>query len=256
MFVKLKEGKQGELIKESIKRAGSYRKLAKLINIPRSSLAGYIKKSLIHEDKLALILKFLEIKDKNNLIIDRFPDNWKQIKGGKKCVELKKKKGTFEIEMKKWQKLQAKKLKRWHKLMKKEKPEEYYRLQYSRFKKIGGYKFITKRGENVRNTLERDVANILHSLNINYEYEPLINIKNKYFFPDFVIDNKIVIECTMWKGAQKAHKLRDKINILNKKYKVFVVIPKSLYRYYETLDNHLSLLDEFVPVAQTFKAKA
>ena len=95
----------------------------------------------------------------------------------------------------------------------------------------------------------------MFKLKLNYEYEPLVKSEDKYFFPDFLIDDKIIIECTMWRGEVKAYKLKDKIKILEKRYKVFVIIPKDLYSYYRILDNHLILgLDEFASVAQTFLA--
>ena len=60
----------------------------------------------------------------------------------------------------------------------------------------------------------------------------------------------------MWKGLEKAYKLKSKIDMLKKKYNVYVLIPKNLYSYYKILNHHLILgLDEFVLVAQTFKAK-
>jgi len=138
-------------------------------------------------------------------------------------------------------------------MMKLTQPRKYYEMQYSKFKKIGGYNHKTKRGEKVRNILEKQIANILHKLNINYEYEPLIKSDGKYFFPDFIINKKIVIECTSWKGEIKAYKLKEKINHLKKDYNVFVVIPKNLYTYYKILDNYLVKgIEEFVLVAQTF----
>ncbi|MCM8774700.1 MAG: hypothetical protein NC820_08260 [Candidatus Omnitrophica bacterium] len=101
--------------------------------------------------------------------------------------------------------------------------------------------------------MEKEVADLLYTLGIEYKYEPLVNINNNYFFPDFLIGNDVIIECTMWRGYQKAYRLRDKIEYLSKRYKIFVLIPKSLYSYYEILNNHLILgIDEFVPVAQTF----
>ena len=124
---------------------------------------------------------------------------------------------------------------------------------YERFKKIAKYKTQTKKGHFVRNELEQKVANMIFDMKINYEYEPLVKIGNKYFFPDFLINKNIIIECTAWRGETKAYKLKEKIKYLEKKYKTFVVIPKNLYTYYKILDKHLILgLDEFVPVAQTF----
>ncbi len=196
------------------------------------------------------------MSDIESLIEKKFQNNFRQKIGGIKCVEKKKEKGTFERDMKRIQDIQSKKLKKWHKFMKLNRPEEYYSIQYSRFKKMGGYKFKTTKGEKVRNIFEKRIADILTKLNIDYQYEPLIKAEGKYFFPDFVINNKIIIECTMWRGESKAYKIKEKLKYLNKNYKVFVVIPKALYRYYKILNNNLIKgLDEFVPVAQTFLSK-
>ncbi len=253
MFVKLDKERQKELISSAIKKAGSYRKLSESINIPRSSLERYSDSDTIPGEQFNRIIDFLGIKGRNRLILEELADNWKQKIGGERTIIVKKFMGTYKRDLEKAQKKGALKLKEWHKKMKKENPEEYYLCQYSKFKKIGGYKYKTDKGEKVRNKFEKNVADILNKLKINYEYEPLINIDNKYFFPDFLIDNKIIIEATAWKGEIKAYKLRDKIKELKKRYKVYVVIPKTLYRYYKILNNHLILgLDEFVPVAQTF----
>ncbi len=250
MYVRLRD--QKEIINQAIQRAGSYRKLSKRLKIPLSSICDYWSGSTIPKSRFDKIINFLGINQKN-LIVEKLPKNWKQVLGGKNCVKKKIKKGTFEKDLKKAQKKGALKLKEWHKTMKEKKPEEYYLIQYSRFKKIGGYKYQTKKGEKVRNSFEKQVADMLENYGIEYEYEPLINIGKKYFFPDFLINKKIIIECTMWKGESKAYKLREKINILKKKYKIFVIIPKGLYSYYKILDKHLIKgLDEFVPVAQTF----
>lgn len=140
-------------------------------------------------------------------------------------------------------------------MMKLTKPREYYTIQYEKFKKIGGYKYKTKNGEKVRNSFEKEIADKLYDLKVKYEYEPLIKVGEKYFFPDFMINKKIIIECTAWKGETKAYQLKDKINILKKKYKVFVIVPKALYSYYKILDNCLIKdLKDFVLVAQLGRA--
>ena len=250
MYFKIKN--QKDIIKNAVTKANSYRRLSKITNIPKSSLFEYANGRPINEKRLNSILSFLGLK-KSNLIVEELPNNWKQIKGGKRLIEIKKEKGTFNKEMKKWQDFQAKKLKKWHRFMKTKKPNEYYNLQYSRFKKIAEYKYTTLNGEKVRNSLEKETADTLYKLGIKYQYEPLIHVGKDYFFPDFLI-GKNIIECTMWKGIEKAYKLKDKIDILKKQFKVYVLIPKGLYSYYKILNYHLILgLDEFVPVAQTFK---
>ncbi len=95
--------------------------------------------------------------------------------------------------------------------MKENNPEEYYLIQYSRFKKVGDYKLFTLNGEKVRNSLEKDVADILNKNGIKYSYEPLVRVKDRFFFPDFLINDKIILECTMWRGSDKAVKLKEKI---------------------------------------------
>lgn len=251
MYIKLKIHE--DFIRKAIRKAGSYRKLSKELNIPQASLHRYLNRGSIPEERFNSIVKYSKIKEKEKLIEKKLPTNFRQCMGGLKCIIAKKEKGTFDRDMKKLQDIQSEKLKKWHKFMKLNKPRKYYTLQYKRFKKISGYKYKTNRGEDVRNIFEKQIADILAELNIDYKYEPLIKIDNKYFFPDFLIKDKIIIECTMWKGPTKAYNLLNKVNILKRKYNVFVVIPKNLYMYYKMLNNHLILgLDEFAPVAQTF----
>lgn len=244
---------QNLVIQNAIDKVGSYRKLSKIINIPRASLVRYKQGKALPEKRLNSITCLLGIKDKNKIILKELKENWRQIIGGKNCVKIKKAKGTFRKDLEKAQKMGALKLKEWHKKMKRENPREYYLSQYSKFKKIGGYKYKTENEEKVRNLLEKQVADTLRKLKIKYEYEPLIKVGRKYFFPDFLIGNKIIIECTAWKGEEKAYKLKEKIEHLKKDYKVYILIPKNLYSYYKILNNHLILgVDEFVPIAQTF----
>jgi hypothetical protein len=252
MYVKLSKDSQENLIKEAIEKAGSFRKLSKLLKIPRSSIDRYKKSESIPKERFEQIIEFLE-KNIDEIKIEELENNWKQKIGGKNCVIVKKAKGTFKEDLKKAQKSGAKKLKKWHQMMKLTQPRKYYGIQNSKFKKVSRYNYKTNKGEKVRNELEKQIADILYKLEINYEYEPLIKSNKKYFFPDFLIDKKIIIECTSWQGETKAYKLKDKINCLKKDYRVYIVIPKNLYSYYKILDNYLIKgIEEFVLVAQTF----
>ncbi len=255
MYIEIKE-KQREIINSAIKRAGTYRKLSKKIDIPRASLVRYKQEGAIPEDRFSRIIGFLGVQE-SSLKTRKLEDNWRQKTGGLKCVKIKKKKGTFEDQLKRAQMSGAKKLKSWHQRMKKESPQEYYSIQYEKFKKIYGYKFLTKKGEKVRNKLEKDVADMLIKMKINYDYEKLVNVEKRWFFPDFVIDGKIIIECTAWKGETKAYQLLEKIEYYNKaKYTTFVVIPKHLYRKYKVLDKHLILgVEGLARVAQLVRAR-
>lgn len=237
MYIKIKKD-QNILINSAIKKAGSYRKLAKNLEIPKSSLVRYKQLGAIPEKRFKKIIFYLKIKEKN-LSINKLEDNWREKLGGRACVKSKKEKGTFEKQLKEAQKSGIKQIKEWHKKMKKEHPKKYYIMQYEKFKKIYGYKCETNNKEKVRNKFEKDVANKLKKLGIKYEYEPFIKIKEKGFFPDFLINKKIIIEATEWQGKEKAYQLKEKIKYLEKKYVVFVVIPKHLYSKYKILDNNL-----------------
>ena len=242
MYYILKKGRLREIIKTALEKAGSFRKLEAEVQIPKSCLFIYsLEKRAIKNIYLDKLIDYLKISFSKEDIIEELPDNWKQIKGGKNCVERKKENGTFEEQMKKCRNSNPESLRLWHKKMREKNIQEYYLMQYSRFKKIGDYKFLTNNNEKVRNRLEKEVADVLKGLGISYEYEPLVKAGGKHFFPDFLIDNKIIIECTEWRGYDKAVKLKEKIKYLEKKYTVYVVIPKTLKRYYETLNQHLIL---------------
>jgi hypothetical protein len=197
-----------------------------------------MEKRNINKNNLDKLCNYLKIKIDGD-IIKILPSNWRQIKGGKNCVKSKKINGTYEEQLKRFRKKNPQNLKIWHRKLKRENPEKYYLMQYSRFKKVGKYKLTTNNGEKVRNRLEKDVADLLKNLNKNYKYEPLVKARGKYFFPDFLVEDRIIIECTFWRGTDKAIKLKEKIKYFKQKYKVYVVIPKTLKRYYETLNNHL-----------------
>jgi len=249
MYIKLSKASQEDLIKEALEKAGSFRKLSKITKIPRASLNRYKISESIPKERFEQIIKFLG-KNIKEIKTEDLEDNWKQKRGGKNCVIFKKKKGTFKNDLKKAQKSGAKKLKSWHQMMKLTEPRKYQELQHSKFKKIKQYK--TKKGEKVRTQLERQIANELYKLNINYEYEPLIKIGKKYFFPDFLINKKIIIECSSLKGETKAYKLKEKIKHLEKSYKIFVVIPKNLHSYYKILDNYLiKKIEELAKILQS-----
>jgi len=255
MYLILKEGVLREILSKALAKAGNLRILASAVQISRSSLSEhYNEKRTIRKENLDRLLDYLGIFIDEEKIKEKLPINWRQIKGGKRCVELKKQKGTFEKQLQEMRsKIKFNHLKSWHKKMKKEDPEKYHIIQYERFKKVGNYKFITENKEKVRNELEKEIANLLKRLGFDYKYEPLVKAGNKYFFPDFLINDNIIIECTAWRGFDKAIKLKKKIKFLKKKYKVFVVIPKPLKRYYEILNHHLLLgIDDLKQILKKF----
>lgn len=256
MYLYLKEGKLKELILRAKIKEGTLRKLAEKMGISKSALSElYNEKRPVKEELLNKLLNHTKSIIEKEEIEKALPNNWKQVKAGLKGVIIRKNKGTFQKQLELCQKGSSNYMKRWHRNMKEKNSEEYYKLQHSRFKKVDKYKFTTTKGEIVRNKFEKQVADKLNALNVPYSYEPLVKIGKRSFFPDFLINNKIILECTMWRGTDKAIKLKYKIKKLEKKYNVYVVIPKALNNYYQILSKHLILgLDELVPVAQLGRA--
>lgn len=243
-----------EILSIAFHKAGNIRKLEKITGIPRATLSAYhTENRLINLKNLEKIVKYLAIKFPDKEIVKRLPPNWKQVKGGKNSGAIRKREGTFEKQMLLCRKGSSRYMKLWHITMKKLSPEKYYSSQFEKFKKIGLYKFETIGKIKVRNVLEKEIGDILEKIRVDYKYETLVRVGKKVFFPDFFIGGKVIVECTMWRGFDKAIKLKEKIKYLEKKYKVYVVIPKTLNRYYKILNRNLVLgPDEFVPVAQTF----
>jgi len=242
MFVKMHRGELKKLMVAAIQKAGSERKLTKATGIPSITIYYYKNEMYnISEERFNAIIQLLDMSEEANANVEcLLPTNWGRVKGGKNCLAMKKKKGTWNTNFRKMMIGSSKNLKAWHKKMKKEHPVDYHLDQYRRFKKIGGYKYTTIRGEKVRNTLEKKVADFLYNDGRAYEYEPLVKGMKNYYFPDFKMDS-LIIECTMWRGEEKAYKLLHKIRDLEKAgFRVIVIIPPELRRFYKALDTYLT----------------
>src|SRR3989338_2500974 len=213
MYYQLKKEWREQLFRKIIEKLGNNNRAINKMGMEKSAYFAYKNGSrTIPQEILVRLVKIASENLKKEYVQNTFPDNWRQILGGKKCVESKKRKGTFESQMKECHKASSNFMKKHHKKWKDEDPHSYYISQYEKFKKIGGYKYKTIKGEYVRNLLEKTTADSLYKMKIPYKYEPCININKKFFFPDFILNNNIIIECTMWRGYDKAIKLKEKIN--------------------------------------------
>jgi|GEM_PF-1581057 len=247
MFLKFKKGKQAKFIIQAIIKAGSERKLAKIIGIPKGTIYGYkFEVNNISDVRFKIILGFLgdPYSKYRQHIIKELPSNWGKVKGGINCVVKKKQDGTFRETIEKLRKVSSKRMKNWHDQMKRDYPKEYHIWQYERFKKVGrGYTYHLKNQIPVRNKLERKIGNFLISEGINFEYEPYLNVGGKAYFPDFKTNN-IVIEVTEW-----MHPSSKKLAYLNKKIKdykfnsmvVIMFIPPNIRKFYKEIDGYCNI---------------
>ncbi len=244
VFVKLQDNMQRQLVGTAIVKAGSERKLAQLTGMP-SSMVYYYKNCFTNLpfERFKKLVSFIgmQVSDFDFELID--PVVYRQ-KGGRIAFENAMKSGKFHEIHKKMRVASSLKMAEWHRKMAEHDKKKYFELQYGRFKKIGGYKFKTNRGELVRNCLERDVANLFFEYGIAYVYEPYAEGEERVYFPDFVI-GKMVVECTAWKGPQKAYALSKKISDLEKKgFNVVVVVPENLRKHYKLIQGKVLNIEQ------------
>ena len=240
------EGKQRELLfaaKDLL--AFSWRSLAKELN------AGYTTLRDWRDEKYSLPLTAFqrllelcpELRNFENYIVDIKKENWGRELGG--LHAKKEQRGFFHPSYKErrqvWRRTGGRmQLKKWHKTMREQKPEEYRRIQHERLKKSFNYKYLYG-GHKYRNLLELGVAKILTESRIQFNYEPMLKYAGNFYFPDFVANNNIIIECTFWHDAkQRAEELRQKIG----DYKqleidkiIIVTSPKQVDEYSKLLEN-------------------
>ena len=111
-----------------------------------------------------------------------------------------------------------------------------------------GKKAVGPKGEKMYNTLEVRVAEILCSMNLDYEYEKLYPAKNANGFVsvDFVVGDALLIEATNWdKPGEKAGALQRKFGALheNMPRAVFVVVTskRRLMEYRKALNTDINV---------------
>jgi len=100
MFLVLKKGVLKKIVSIALEKAGNIRDLANEIGIPRSTLSSYHMESIaVRKEKFDKILAYVGSSFDEKNILETLPVNWRQIKGGKKCVEIKKKSGTYKKQL-------------------------------------------------------------------------------------------------------------------------------------------------------------
>ena len=138
MFYKFKKGKQRELFVRAINIAGSERKLAKLSGIAKGSISSIkLEKRGLTEKQAKKICEFLKIELGCLGYEECLPDNWAQIKGEKKLIENKRRKGIMNETIERLKRVSSKRMKEWHNTMKETDLKNYHIKQYERFKKVG-----------------------------------------------------------------------------------------------------------------------
>ena len=90
---RFQKGKQKELVRKAIEKAGSQRKLSFLLGIPKGCISSYkTERFCIPYERLSEILSFLEITNIEDLIEKKLPKHWGQKLSAKQSISKLSKK--------------------------------------------------------------------------------------------------------------------------------------------------------------------
>jgi len=200
--IKFKKGYQRKFFIElQVKKVLSQRKLAKKLKISRRTLRNWIyERILLPEYIFYRCMKILpKLISYKMFIVNIYPPNWGRIKGGKVRGKMKSNL-TQALRIKGFRKANQKTVKR---------------------------RFIGPNGEKMYNIGEKRLAEVLLKNGLDYKYEPVIKLGNKYAFPDFLVKNTIIERCgySDWSGYW--NRILEKIKLYEKyfKGKFIIVVP-------------------------------
>jgi len=77
VYIRLSQSTQEDLIKEAVEKAGSFRRLARILKIPKGSIGNYQNGTTIPEDRFKKIIEFIG-KNPNELRIEKLEHNWRE----------------------------------------------------------------------------------------------------------------------------------------------------------------------------------
>ena len=200
--LEFKSGYQKEFFTKLIAKSNSsQRKLAKRLNVSRNSLKNWAEERMFLPENIFFdCVKILpEFFNYRKYIANIYPENWGQIKGGKARGKMKSNL-TLEMRIKGFRNANLKTVKR---------------------------RVLGPNGERMYNKGESKLAEILLKNNFEYKYEPVVNLGNKYSFPDFVVKNTIIERCgySDWPGYWNRILQKTKLYEKHFKGKFIIVVP-------------------------------
>lgn len=198
----LKEGFQKKLLGEiMLKNNLSQRKLAKILNVSRSSIKNWKNEErlLPKEIFIKVLNLFPRFKIYNKYILTELPRNWAQIKGGKIRSKMK------------------------NNLTRKDRVKAFQNSKKFCFKR----KIVGPKGELMFNKYENRIAECLLKNGLKYQYEPEVLLGKNYAFPDFLLDGIIIERCGFGNFENYWSILERKISRFNKyrKENIIILVP-------------------------------
>lgn len=199
------------------KESLSQRKLANLLGVSRSAIKHWAKPdTLLPEHVFNHLVKLYPwTKSYYRYVSKKVPINWGQIKGGKIRGKMKTN------------------------LTKADRIKGFRKANIITRKR----KVIGPKKEKMYNIGEKKIADFLVANNFDYQYEPTINLGDKYVFPDFLVNNIIIERCgySDWEGYWS--NILKKLKLYEKHFsgKVLIIVPpknfKIAVKQVKSLDN-------------------
>ena len=203
-----KEDFQRKLFLDVILKEGlSQRKLAKLLGVSRCAIKHWAKPDRLLPEYIFNHLVKLHpwTKPYYKYVSEKIPMNWGQIKGGKIRGKMKSN------------------------LTKVERIRGFRKASISTRKR----KVIGPKGEKMYNIGEKKIADFLLANNFDYQYEPVVNLGDKYAIPDFLVNDHIIERCgysnwnVYWSNLVRKFKLFNKYKV----GKIIVLVPSKHFDF-------------------------
>ena len=100
---------------------------------------------------------------------------------------------------------------------------EFRRKHIIRFQQNSRKKYFASNGLKVRSKIELEVTDILLKSRISFDNEKLISLKNRIFFPDFLIQNKIIIAVCCYMVKSHLQKYIKNLRVLQELFDIIVI---------------------------------
>lgn len=226
--LKFKKGEQSKFLRLAAKSVGSLRKLAKLLGLKWGTFWYYLNEQItLPYTWLEKLLPFTNLKEEyiiSECVEKILPFNWGAVIGGTKTSKINMARLRADPKFKELWIRHCKKagaaikngfIKNWD----------------IGFRKAGRRNVIGPKGENMFNEAEKNIALWLIKHNKSYEYERLIKINGKFYFPDFIVGNVIIERCGLC--TEKYLKLLKRKFYDYRNYwngRIIVICPKNLLK--------------------------
>jgi hypothetical protein len=225
------EGKQKEfLTKFKELKNISWREFGRNLDIDWQSIRDYRDEKITLPKKIfeKILVEKPSLENYSKFIEEERDSNWGRAKGGRKSwIQIRKKLKYDKNFRKMWIKNCVAGGKKRVKMGPIEGWENGFRNSPRRI-------VIGPKGERMFSSIEQSVAKLFLQIGLPYQYEPLMIVNKNKYFPDFVIDKKIIVEIFGYSSEKYFQRMKKKLKdyrTLNKK--IILIIPNKMNSIYK-----------------------